>query len=86
MIYKFEMLNKGELIKHIVKSLEESLPENLVCHSPYIDITTGYVFEGYTKIGEAKILKREINVRAVICCVLVLILNLWFYRVKFGDC
>jgi hypothetical protein len=56
-------MNKKDLIKHIVKSLEESLPENLEYNSPSIQITTGLVVDKNSTIGNIKIIRKEFEIK-----------------------
>ena len=62
---KFEMMNKKDLIKHIVESLEESLPEGLEYNFPYVQTTIGVVVDINSTIGNIKIIRKEVEIKEV---------------------
>ena len=56
-------MNKEDLIKHIVKSLEESLPENLEYDFPSVQTTTRLVVDKNSTIGNIKIIRKEFEIK-----------------------
>ena len=60
---KFEMMNKKDLIKHIVESLEESLPEGLEYNFPSVQTTTGVVVDKNSTRGNLKMIRKEFEIK-----------------------
>ena len=60
---KFESVNKEDLIKHIVESLEKGLPENLKYYNPSIYSTTGYIVDKNSSIFNVKILRKDFEIK-----------------------
>ena len=60
---KFEMMNKKDLIKHIVESLEESLSEGLEYNFPSVQTTTGGVVYKNSTMGNIKIIRKEFEIK-----------------------
>lgn len=56
-------MNKEDLIKHIVKSLEKGLDENLEYNFPSVQITTGLVVDKNSTIGNIKIIRKEFEIK-----------------------
>ena len=56
-------MNKKDLIKHIVKSLEEGLPEGLEYNSLSVQTTTGLVVDKNSTIGNLKIIRKEFEIK-----------------------
>jgi hypothetical protein len=56
-------MKKEDLIKHIVKSLEESLPENLEYDFPSVQTTTGLVVDKNSTIDNIKIIRKEFEIK-----------------------
>lgn len=56
-------MKKEDLIKHIVGSLEKTLPDDLEYNFPSVQTTTGFVVDGNMKIGEAKIVRKEFEIK-----------------------
>ena len=56
-------MKKEDLIKHIVKSLEEFLPETLEYDFPSVQTTTGLVVDKNSTIGNLKIIRKEFEIK-----------------------
>lgn len=56
-------MNKEDLIKHIVGSLEKTLPENLEYDFPSVQTTTGYVVDKNSTIGNIKVIRKEFEIK-----------------------
>ena len=56
-------MKKEDLIKHIVKSLEEFLPEDLEYTSPSVQTTTGVVVDKNSTIGNLKMIRKEFEIK-----------------------
>lgn len=57
------LLNKKDLIKHIVKSLEKGLVENLEYDFPSVQITTGLVVDKNSTIDNLKMIRKEFEIK-----------------------